>query len=119
MPNIYMGKNSCYATKEGMYVAPGPMDLAHAAAHLYLHLRDLRRGWTYDHDCKRVSMDYELFKARSRYLVKICRDQGNDDCDDVERLVEEVIRTLRLPKWAEELALRHIVKLSSITQFFL
>jgi hypothetical protein len=117
MANIYMGRSSCYGIKEGMYVAPGPMDLGRVAAHLFLHLRDLKRGWSYDHDCNRVVMDRGLFEARSRYLVKICRDQGLRDCDEVERLVEEVITTLRMPKWAEDLAARYIVKVMSIMDF--
>lgn len=51
------------------------MNLGRVAAHLLLHLKDLRRGWTYDHDCNRVAMDRDLFEARSKYLAKICRDQ--------------------------------------------
>jgi hypothetical protein len=84
MVNIYMGRVSCYSVKEGMYVMSGPMDLGRVAAHLFLHLRDLRRGWSYDHDCNRIDMDRDLFEARSKYLVKICRDQSADDCDAVE-----------------------------------
>ncbi|ADN50183.1 hypothetical protein [Vulcanisaeta distributa] len=117
MPNIYMGRGSCYAVNEGIYVAPGPMDLSRIVAHLLLHLRDLKRGWTYDHDCNRVAMDRDLFEARSKYLVKICRDQGLSDCDDAEALINEVITTLKLPRWAEDLASRYIVRVRSIIDF--
>ena len=117
MANIYMGRNSCYAVNEGMYVSPGPMDLGRVAAHLFLHLRDLGRGWTYDHDCKRIDMDKELFEARCKYLVRICRDQGLDDCDDAGDLINEVVRTLKLPKWAEEVAVRNIVRVRSLIDF--
>ncbi|MGC9152697.1 MAG: hypothetical protein ACP5GY_03060 [Vulcanisaeta sp.] len=117
MVNIYMGRNSCYAVNEGMYVTSGPMDLGRVAAHLFLHLRDLRRGWTYDHECNRIAMDRGLFEARSKYLARICRDQGLDDCDDAEVLIRDVITTLRLPGWAEDLALRNIVRVRSISDF--
>ncbi|GAB6947531.1 hypothetical protein JCM16161A_16610 [Vulcanisaeta sp. JCM 16161] len=117
MANIYMGRNSCYAINEGIYVAPGPMDLGRIAAHLLLHLRDLRRGWTYDHDCNRVAMDRDLFETRSKYLVKICRDQGLGNCDDAEVLINEVISTLKLPKWAEDMANKYVVRVKSIIDF--
>ncbi|NPB00862.1 MAG: hypothetical protein GXO10_05755 [Crenarchaeota archaeon] len=120
MPNIYMGRDSCYARYEKMYVSSGPMDLRRAAAHLYLHLRDLERGWTYDHECRRIRMDEELFKARSRYLVKICYEQVKDEkeCEKVRELVEYVIARKRLPTWAQELAESAIVKVSTIEDFF-
>lgn len=107
---IYSGPRSCYARNEGIYVAAGPMDLARAAAHILLHLRDLERGWTYDHECRRVRMTPWLFEARTKYLVRLCRQQ----CKEVGVLVEEVLSTRRLPKWAEELALSRIVKVARL-----
>jgi hypothetical protein len=59
-------------------------------------------------------MDRDLFEARSKYLIKICHDQGSDDCDDAENLVNDAITTLKLPNWAEKLALRNIVRVRSI-----
>ncbi|MEL9991044.1 MAG: hypothetical protein QXP98_09395 [Thermoproteus sp.] len=112
--SIYSGIRSCYAKKDGVYVEPGPMDLAKAAAHLYLHLADLKRGYTYDHECRKVPMGLDLFEARSKYLVEICRKQGGRDCDEVEELVAEVLRHGQLPKWAEELALRKIIRLNRL-----
>jgi len=115
-----MGKDSCYAIKEGMYVSPGPMDLGRAAAHLYLHLRDLKRGYTYDHDCRRVTMDDKLFELRSRYLVKICYEQvkSEDVCEKVRELVEYVVRKRELPDWAKRLAEQYIIKVTTIDSFF-
>ena len=107
---IYSGPRSCYARNESIYVAPGPMDPARAAAHIYLHLRDLERGWTYDHSCKRIRMTPDLFEARTKYLLKLCKDQ----CDKVAELVEEVLSTRRLPKWAEELARSKLVKVARL-----
>ena len=112
--SIYSGVQSCYAIMEEMYVEGGRMDLAKAAAHLHLHMRDLERGFTYDHGCRRVKMTPELFEARSKFLVKLCREQGGSDCDEVERLVDYVLKRFELPPWALELARRRIVKISRL-----
>ena len=119
-PNIYMGRESCYAKKEGMFVASGPMDLGRAAAHLYLHLRDLKRRQTYDHNCNKIVMDEKLFEARSRYLVKICYEQvrNENECEKVRELVEYVLKKYDLPQWAKELAEKYIVKVSTLESFF-
>jgi len=109
--SIYSGVQSCYALAEGVYVEGGRMDLAKAAAHLYLHMRDLERGYTYDHECKRIKMTPELFEARSKFLVKLCREQGGSDCDEIERLVNYVLKRFELPQWALELANKKIVKI--------
>ncbi|AET31945.1 hypothetical protein P186_0493 [Pyrobaculum ferrireducens] len=97
-----------------MYVEGGKMDLAKAAAHLYLHMRDLERGYTYDHECRRIKMTPELFEARSKFLVKLCREQTGTDCDEVERLVNHVLKKYELPQWALEMAMKKIVKISRL-----
>ncbi|ACB40350.1 hypothetical protein [Pyrobaculum neutrophilum] len=111
---IYSGLRSCYAVNEGMYVEGGRIDVGKAAAHLYLHMRDLERGYTYDHRCRRVEMTPELFEARSRYLVKLCREQGGLDCGEVEKLVNHVLKNFELPPWALDLAMKKIVKISRL-----
>ncbi|MEZ0319400.1 MAG: hypothetical protein ABWK05_05345 [Pyrobaculum sp.] len=112
--SIYSGARSCYAVNEGVYVEPGPMDLAKAAAHLYLHMKDFERGFTYDHDCRKVKMTPELFEARSKFLAKLCREQGGRDCDKVEELVSHVLKSFELPQWALELAKKKLVKVSRL-----
>jgi len=112
--SIYSGARSCYAEKEGVYVESGAMDLAKAAAHLYLHMLDLERGYTYDHDCARVKMTPELFEARSKYLVKLCKEQGGRDCDEIEKLVDYVLKNFELPPWAMELAKKKLVRISRL-----
>ncbi|ABW01530.1 hypothetical protein [Caldivirga maquilingensis] len=116
MVNIYMGRESCYAVKEGVYVKPGPMDLGRAAAHLYLHLRDLKLGYTYNHDCVKIRMSRSLFEARCKYLVKLCREQINDEyeCSQVEQLVNAVLSNMKLPQWAEELVKQYLVKVTRL-----
>lgn len=112
--SIYSGPRSCYAILEGMYVEGGVMDLAKAAAHLSLHMRDLERGYTYDHQCRKIPMTPELFEARSKFLVKLCREQGGRDCGEIERLVEHVLRHFELPQWALELARKKVVRMSRL-----
>ncbi|ABL88082.1 conserved hypothetical protein [Pyrobaculum islandicum DSM 4184] len=112
--SIYSGPQSCYAIAEGIYVEGGRMDLAKAAAHLYLHMRDLERGFTYDHECRRIKMTPELFEARSKFLVKLCREQGGSDCDEIEKLVNYVLKNYELPTWALEQARRKIVKVTRL-----
>lgn len=112
--SIYSGAQSCYAMTEGMYVEGGRMDLAKAAAHLYLHMRDLERGYTYDHGCRRIKMTPELFEARSKFLVKLCREQMGPDCDEIERLVNHILKKYELPQWALETAKKKIVKTSRL-----
>jgi hypothetical protein len=38
-------------------------------------MRDLRRGYTYDHECNVIKMDRDLAKARLSFLVRITSDE--------------------------------------------
>ena len=38
-------------------------------------MRDLRRGYTYDHECNVIKMDDDLAKARLAFLEKITTDE--------------------------------------------
>jgi len=38
-------------------------------------VRDLRRGYTYDHECNVIEMTDDLAKARLAFLVRITRDE--------------------------------------------
>jgi len=38
-------------------------------------MRDLRRDYTYDHECNVIKMDDDLAKARLAFLVKITGDE--------------------------------------------
>lgn len=120
MVNIYMGRDSCYARREGMYISSGPINFEKAVTHLYLHLRDLKRGYTYDHECKKVAMDYKLFEARSKYLIKLCREhiKDEDECEKVEEIVNYVLRKRDLPKWTLKIVEKNLVKVSSLETFF-
>jgi hypothetical protein len=66
--NIYKGRNSCYYRREGILVTDDWQipDVI---------VRDLRRGYTYDHECNVIEMTDDLAKARLAFLVRITRDE--------------------------------------------
>ena len=66
--NIYKGRNSCYYRREGILVTYDWQipDMI---------MRDLRRGYTYDHECNVIKMDGDLAKARLAFLVRITTDE--------------------------------------------
>ena len=103
MANIYQGPRSCYARHEGMYAPGRGINLVSAPAILWMLLRDLRRGYTYNHSCKKIRMTERLFERRARYLIPLCRKHNRGTardtiCSRVERLVEYVLRFRRLPR---------------------
>lgn len=71
--NIYEGPNSCYAIKEGVYVPGVGINEKTAAGIAALLLRDLKRGYTYDHSCRKIRMTYRLFVRRLNYLIALAR----------------------------------------------
>jgi hypothetical protein len=78
MANIYQGPDSCYGMFERIYV-PGRGVTARNVKHfIALILRDLRRGWTYDHQCRRIPMDKRLAEKRLLYLVPLAKRHTRD-----------------------------------------
>ena len=66
--NIYKGRNSCYYRREGILVT-------HDWQIPDMIMRDLRRGYTYDHECNVIKMDEDLTKARLAFFVRITKDE--------------------------------------------
>jgi len=66
--NIYKGRSSCYYRREGILVT-------HDWQIPDVIVRDLRRGYTYDHECNIIKMDDDLAKSRLAFLVKITQDE--------------------------------------------
>jgi len=105
MTNIYLGKNSCYARKEGIYVKPiahpGIDTVTEAAGILYLVLRDYHRHKTYAHvKCREIYMSKDLFVKRATYVIALSKKHGASKREQriIERLVEYVLRRKKLPK---------------------
>ena len=97
--NIYEGPKSCYALKEGIYVPGKGVNAETAIGILYLILRDLKRGWTYNHSCQRIPMTPTLFVRRATYLIALCHKHTRDpvECRYVDKLVHYVLKHKRLP----------------------
>ncbi len=101
MRNIYLGPRSCYARREGIYVkGEGVTSVRVAAGILYLLLRDLRRGWSYDHRCRKVRVTRRLFEERARFLAILAGRHGASGWvrAAIEKLVEYTLEHRRLPE---------------------
>jgi len=74
---IYLGPQSCYAKREGIYVKParhkGVDTYNEALGIIYLIWRDLRRGWTYDQSCKKIRMTWSLAERRLLFLLRLAQ----------------------------------------------
>ena len=73
MANIYQGPDSCWGRHERAYVPGSGIDERSARGILSLIERELRRGWTYDHSCRRVKMTPALAKKRAVYLIALAK----------------------------------------------
>jgi hypothetical protein len=75
MNNIYMGEGSCWARNERAYVPGDGVDAKSARGILNLIDRELKRGWTYDHSCRKIKMTPSLAKKRAVYLIALAKKQ--------------------------------------------
>jgi len=71
--NIYQGPNSCWAQHERVSAPGSGIDERAARAILYLMEAELRRGWTYDHSCRRIKMTPALARRRAIYLIALAK----------------------------------------------
>ena len=114
---IYQGRNSCYAIKEGVYVKriemPGIDTISEAVGIAYLILRDYRRGWTYDHECRKQPMDSELFKKRLRYIATLAKRHGatKSELRRIKKIIRYVAEYKRLPRELLSRAKKIIVRI--------
>jgi len=98
MPDIYQGPDSCYGRREGVYVPGKGVSAGNARRYAELILRDLHRGWTYDHSCRRIRMTPRLAVKRLRFLIRLARmHRGEEEARRVARVVARYIRAVR--KW--------------------
>ena len=116
---VYMGRDSCYALYEGVYVKRrgrrGIDTLIEAAGILRLILKDYRRGWTYEQGtCRKIPMTSELFRKRVKFVVKLAKMHGAKGriYTMIKKLAAFVLKHRRLPKSNKirALAKRAIVK---------
>ncbi|GEM_PF-411635 len=97
--NIYQGHRSCYAINEGIYVPGHGVNLQTAVSIAYLIFRDFRRGWTYDHQCRKIPMDFELMRKRLFYLIPLARKHyGKEEEKKVKEFVTKAFLQLGIPR---------------------
>ena len=97
MANIYQGRDSCYAKKERTYITGSKVTPSNMKAFVRLIRYDLKRGWTYDHSCRRIKMSKKLAIRRLVYLKALCiKHTGEEEaCDRAyERDVAPVVLRL-------------------------
>jgi len=107
---IYEGARSSYAVNEGVYVVGKGVNVETASAIALLILRDLERGYTYDHYGNRIPMTKELARKRLVYLIALAKKHtgSNAVANKVRELVNYVLKHWRLPDWAMRLAVQRI-----------
>ena len=59
---------------------------------MYLMEVELRRGWTYDHSCRRIKMTPALAKRRAVYLIALAKKHRG--AAEARRVAEIVYRWL-------------------------
>jgi len=98
MANIYQGRQSCYARKEGVYITGSKVTPRNMKTFAKFILRDLKRGFTYDHSCRKIKMTKRLAIQRLVYLKALCIKHTGDGeaCDRAyERDVAPVVLRLQ------------------------
>jgi len=99
--NIYQGPQSCWAQREHVYVPGSGIDERSADGILTLMGKELRRGWTYDHSCRRVKMTPALARKRALYLIALAkRHSGAAEARRVAELVYSWLEKHRLSSGA-------------------
>jgi hypothetical protein len=97
MNNIYMGENSCWGKHEHVYVPGDGVDARAAHGILSLIGKELQRGWTYDHSCRRIRMTPSLAKKRAVYLIALAKKhKGSAEAKRVAEVVYGWLERRRL-----------------------
>jgi len=113
---VYQGADSCMARREGWYVRrierPGVDTIAEAVALAWAVLRDWRRGYTYDKNCRRIRMTWRLAERRLRFIVRLARVHraSKRELRAIKRLTLFALKRKRLPRRVGGRETRAIVK---------
>ncbi|MCI4407736.1 MAG: hypothetical protein JHC26_01500 [Thermofilum sp.] len=96
--NIYQGQASAYALAEKTYVPGEGVNLETATSIASLLLRDLSRGWTYDHEGRKIPMTEKLFTKRLFYLYPLAlKHYGKEEARKVRDMVLAVFASRKIP----------------------
>jgi hypothetical protein len=106
--NIYQGPDSCWARQERVYVSGSGIDAHSARGILRLMDAELRRGWTYDHNCRRIKMTPALARKRALYLIALARrHSGAAEARRVAEIVYDWLERHGLLKKAKKKAMAY------------
>lgn len=105
--NIYQGPESCWAIHEHIYVPGHGIDAKSAEGILALMDRELRRGWTYDHRCRRIKMTPALAVKRANYLKVLAKQKGSKEAEKVAEIVDEWLERHGLLRKAKKKAMAY------------
>ncbi|MCI4407521.1 MAG: hypothetical protein JHC26_00380 [Thermofilum sp.] len=96
--NIYQGQRSAYALAERVYVPGEGVNLETATSIATLLLRDLSRGWTYDHEGRKIPMTERLFMRRLFYLYPLAlKHYGKEEAQKVRDMLLAVFASRKIP----------------------
>ena len=109
MANIYQGEGSCWARSENAYVPGSGVDARSARGILALMDVELRRGWTYDHSCRRIRMTPALARKRALYLIALAKKhRGAAEARRVAEIVYQWLERRGLLKTARKKAAAYV-----------
>ena len=107
--NIYQGPTSCWAQHERVSAPGSGIDERAARAILYLMEAELRRGWTYDHSCRRIRMTPALARKRALYLIALAKKhRGAAEARRVAEIVYQWLERHGLLKTARRKATAYV-----------
>ncbi|MEM3549227.1 MAG: hypothetical protein QXJ23_09520 [Thermofilum sp.] len=96
--NIYQGQMSAYTLAEKVYVPGEGVNLETATSIATLLLRDLSRGWTYDHEGRKIPMTERLFARRLFYLYPLAlKHYGKEEAQKVKDMLLAVFTSRKIP----------------------
>jgi hypothetical protein len=113
---IYLGRNSVFCIKENKCIPninkPGVDTLKEAKAIIRSILRDLKRGYTYNHYGEVIPMDRRLAIRRLNFLLLLAKKHGLPE-DEYKLLKMEIQRAERKVKELEIEALKEKAEIKS------
>lgn len=93
--NVYAGPNSCYCTLEKIGCEVKGVTPSNYRYYIDQILRDLRRGWSYDKNCRIIPFGREQAVARLLYLIPLMKKHVGYVPKSVEKTVRDTVRSLR------------------------
>lgn len=114
--NKYVGENSCYAMNEGVYVpkSDGVVKFNFPSI-IALIIRDYKRGFSYDDQCREIPFDKGYAEARGIFAGSLAHTFMYPNREEAKKLMDagrRAIRSGRLPPdWVVYLSGRNAGKL--------